>query len=138
MKIPDTPATRRALGIDKGKRKAKPKGVKKPSDKSKKYAMLAAYCDAKGWEIPDDEFRFHPVRKWRFDAAFVERRLAIEFHGGVWSGGRHTTGDGFSKDQEKWANAALLGWRIIPVTSGQFAAGALWEYLEYEFAGVKK
>jgi very-short-patch-repair endonuclease len=59
------------------------------------------------------ERRFHPVRRWRFDAAFPERKIAIEIDGGAFIGGRHTRGTGFRKDCEKLNAAALLGWRVF-------------------------
>ena len=65
---------------------------------------------------PVYEFRFHPVRKWRFDAAFVEQKLAVELEGGIWVGGRHNHPIGFLKDIEKYNAAAILGWRIIRIT----------------------
>lgn len=101
--------------------------------KGGKFAALAAYCANRKYPLPDDEFRFHPVRRWRWDAAWPERMLAVEFHGGAFTQGRHTRGSGFTADQEKFATAAILGWRIIPVTSEQFEAGALWELIDAEF-----
>ena len=32
------------------------------------------------------EFKFHPVRKWRFDYAVPEHKIALEVEGGVWTG----------------------------------------------------
>lgn len=59
------------------------------------------------------EHKFHPIRKWRFDFAIPQYLIAIECEGGVWSGGRHTRGLGYSKDCEKYNNATLLGWRVL-------------------------
>ena len=36
------------------------------------------------WE---PEYRFHPVRRWRFDFANPEYKVAIEFEGGIWAAG---------------------------------------------------
>lgn len=63
--------------------------------------------------MPLTEHRFHSTRKWRFDYAWEEHRVALEVEGGVWVGGRHTSGAGFVKDMEKYNEAACLGWRII-------------------------
>ena len=58
------------------------------------------------------EFKFHPVRKWRFDYAVPEHKIALEVEGGVWTGGRHTSPKGFLGDIEKYNTATLMGWRV--------------------------
>lgn len=63
--------------------------------------------------MPLSEHRFHVTRRWRFDYAWPEHQLALEVEGGVWVGGRHTSGAGFVKDMEKYNEAACMGWRII-------------------------
>lgn len=55
-------------------------------------------------------------RKWRFDYAIPEAKIAIEIEGGVWIGGRHVRPRGFLNDMEKYNRAAVLGWRVIRVT----------------------
>lgn len=62
------------------------------------------------------EFRFHPVRRWRFDYALPSHKIALEVEGGVWSGGRHTRPQGFLGDIEKYNTATLLGWRVFRTT----------------------
>ena len=62
------------------------------------------------------EFRFHPVRLWRFDYAIPEHKIALEVEGGVWTGGRHTSSVGFLKDMEKYNTATLMGWRVLRTT----------------------
>ena len=48
---------------------------------------------------PVPEFRFHPERKWRFDFAWPEHKIAVEQEGGVWIQGRHTRGDVRSRER---------------------------------------
>lgn len=36
---------------------------------------------------PEREYRFHDQRRWRFDYAFIDQRVAIELEGGIYSGG---------------------------------------------------
>jgi hypothetical protein len=72
------------------------------------------------------EYTFHPKRRWRFDLAFPERKIAAEIDGGAWIQGRHTRGRGFIGDQEKINEAQLLGWqvyRFVPddLENGKFA-----------------
>lgn len=62
------------------------------------------------------EYKFHPVRKWRFDYAIPEYKIALEVEGGVWTGGRHTSSTGFLKDMEKYNTATLMGWRVFRTT----------------------
>lgn len=79
-------------------------------------------CAAVGLR-PVREYRFHPKRKWRFDAAFPELKLAIELEGGVWTRGRHTRGSGFTADCEKYNHAAVMGWRVLRFTGAMVKSG---------------
>ena len=63
---------------------------------------------------PEHEYQFaiEIGRKFQFDFAFPEHRLAVEVDGGQWSsygGGRHNT----DKDREKLNIAACLNWRVL-------------------------
>ena len=62
------------------------------------------------------EHKFHPKRKWRFDYAIPEHRIALEVEGGVWTGGRHIRAQGFLGDMEKYNTATLMGWRVFRTT----------------------
>lgn len=74
------------------------------------------------------EYQFHPKRKWRFDYAFPERKIAIEKEGGVWTRGRHTRGSGFVKDLEKYNTATAMGWSVYRFTPQQIERS---EYLKF-------
>lgn len=63
------------------------------------------------------------LRDWRFDFAYLEKKIAIEVEGGTFSGGRHTRGAGFEMDCRKYNEAMLLGWHIIRVTGRHIAEG---------------
>jgi len=69
------------------------------------------------------EYRFSESRKWQFDFAQVENQVAIEIEGGVWTGGRHTTGSGSTGDMQKYNAAQVGGWIVLRYTPRQFAAG---------------
>jgi len=62
------------------------------------------------------EWKFHPVRRWRFDFADPTILLAIEIDGGTWVQGRHNTGAGYAKDAEKYNEAIRLGWAVLRFT----------------------
>lgn len=70
------------------------------------------------------ELRFHPVRRWRFDYAIPEHKIAVEVEGGVWTQGRHTRPKGFLDDMEKYNEATSLGWRVLRVTPDTLTTGA--------------
>ena len=91
---------------------------------------LVVFCQAHRLPVPVREYRFHPVRKWRFDYAWTEQKVALEQEGGVFRGGRHTSGVGFVKDMEKYNTATMLGWRIIRGTPQQVRSLAITVYLE--------
>jgi len=79
--------------------------------------VIEAYFRAYDLPEPVGEHRFHPVRKWRFDVAWPDQKVAMEVEGGAWTKGRHTRGKGFISDMEKYNTAALMGWlllRVIP------------------------
>ena len=62
------------------------------------------------------EYKFHPERRWRFDYAIPEYKIALEVEGGVWTQGRHTRPQGFLGDVEKYNQATLMGWRVFRTT----------------------
>lgn len=65
------------------------------------------------------EHKFHAIRLWRFDYCWPDKKIALEVEGGVFTGGRHTSGPGFIGDMEKYNQAVLLGWRIIRTTPSE-------------------
>jgi very-short-patch-repair endonuclease len=75
--------------------------------------------------IPEKEYRFCPERRWRFDYAYPDVKIAIEQEGGAYSGGRHTRGSGFIKDMEKYNKAVMLGWRVLRYTPDQMLDEAI-------------
>lgn len=82
-------------------------------------------CSFARLPAPVREHKFHPKRKWRFDWAWVDRKLALEVQGGAFlsTGGRHTRGAGYRRDAEKFSEAAILGWRILHVLPDDIAGG---------------
>ena len=69
------------------------------------------------------EYRFDPVRRWRFDFAHVEMRIAVEIEGGIWVNGRHSRGKGMQADMDKYNRATVLGWRVLRFSTEQAERG---------------
>lgn len=72
---------------------------------------------------PETEFRFHDKRRWRFDFAYPDKKIAIEVEGGTWTNGRHTRGSGFERDCEKYNSAAAMGWFVFRFTGKMVSSG---------------
>lgn len=87
--------------------------------------------------IPEMEYKFHPVRRWRFDFAWPSLMLAVEVEGGTWGkvAGRHNRGSGFEQDCEKYNTAALLGWRVLRFTDKMIKSGMATQQIEIALRG---
>ena len=72
---------------------------------------------------PQAQYRFAPPRRWTFDFCWLDRMLAVEVEGGIWTKGRHTRGKGYERDCEKYNAAALSGFRVLRVTTGMVKDG---------------
>jgi very-short-patch-repair endonuclease len=90
---------------------------------------------AAGFPEPVRELRFAPPRRWRFDYAWPQRRLALEIEGGIWTGGRHVRGKGYENDCEKYNAAAIRGWTVLRVTTAMVRDGRALALLEQAFTG---
>lgn len=82
------------------------------------------------------EFKFHPTRRWRFDYAIPEHKIAVEVEGGVWTNGRHTRPQGFLGDIEKYNTATLMGWRVFRTTPTELVRTATLKMLKQAILGV--
>jgi very-short-patch-repair endonuclease len=79
---------------------------------------------------PTTEHLFHPVRKWRFDIAWPDVRLAIEIDGVTHDGGRHQRIKGFTEDLKKHNAAVGLNWRVLYLTPEMARAPASLKLIE--------
>ena len=107
--------------------------------------LLLQLIEAEDLPAPILELHFAKSigRRWRFDLAWPDHMLAMEFDGGTYGrvinchscgsrvkyqtkagqwrdvrlGGGHSTGKGHEKDAEKKNTAALMGWRVLTVTA---------------------
>jgi len=95
-------------------------------------------CKALGLPVPVPEFKFHPSRKWPFDWAWPDLKIALEQEGIVYpttpgdykAGGRHASVSGFTKDIEKYGHAFALGWRVLRCLPKQIENGTAIKWLE--------
>lgn len=72
---------------------------------------------------PEVEYKFHPDRRWRFDFAYPDLKIAIEIEGGTFVNGRHNRGAGFQSDCQKYNEAGLLGWTVYRFTGAMVRNG---------------
>lgn len=90
---------------------------------SKLEDVLMLQIIALKMRIPEREHRFHSVRRFRFDFAYPEKKIAIEVEGGTWGKSRHTSGIGYKNDCEKYNLAAIDGWYVLRVTGDHIKSG---------------
>lgn len=95
--------------------------------------LFALHVRGAKMPLPERELVFARPRRWRLDFAWPDRMIAVEVEGGTWTGGRHTRGTGFMEDCEKYANAAILGWTVLRVTSDHVRTGQAVKWLEQLF-----
>ena len=86
--------------------------------------LLESHIRLIGLPTPEREYRFHPLRRWRFDFAWPLLKIAAEVDGGIYSRGRHVRGAGFERDAEKGNAAVLAGWRVLHFTPRQVRSGS--------------
>lgn len=88
--------------------------------------------------IPIREFQFAELRRWRFDFAWPDLKLAVEVEGGSWIGGRHARGAGFRLDCEKYNEAQLRGWKLLRFTGEMVSDGSALNLIEWVLKGASK
>lgn len=92
--------------------------------------IIEARLQELGLPAPVFEHKFHPDRKWRFDMAWPEHKLACEVDGGLFVNGGHSRGKAREGDYEKDAHALMLGWRVLRVSTGQMRSGIALAWLK--------
>lgn len=95
------------------------------SGDANKLVILHTLQTLFGPERVTKEHRFHPTRRWRFDYAVPEIRLAVEYNGHAAFVGRsgpsaHSSITGITRDAEKLNAAVALGWRVLQFTALHF------------------
>ena len=88
----------------------------------------------KQWPGVVPEHVFAKPRRWRFDWAWPEKRIACEYEGIFSAKSRHTSVTGYTNDAEKYSTAATLGWCVIRVTAPMVRDGRAFELLQLAHA----
>ncbi|WP_151963628.1 DUF559 domain-containing protein [Acinetobacter oleivorans] len=78
----------------------------------------------------EQEYKFHPKRKWRADFLISGKKILVEVEGGIWNGGRHTRGKGYLGDMEKYNEAAMMGFTVLRFSTEQVKAGVAIKQIE--------
>ena len=82
-----------------------------------------------GLPAPIAEYKFWPGRKFAFDYAWPEFRVALEVEGGVFTRQAHGSISGVLRDMEKYSEAAARGWRIIRCLPRDLLSSRTLDYL---------
>ena len=97
---------------------------------SKPYPMFETLCAAHGLPVPVREFRFHDVRRWKFDFAWPDDYVALEIEGGAFRGHGHRSVGVFLKNIDKYNEAQLAGWVLLRCTTDDIKSGAVFELVK--------
>lgn len=120
----------------KANRKTKPRA--KPQQQEPSEGELILMRDLRGLGIGfEQEYKFHPTRKWRADFLISNTKILIEVEGGIWSQGRHTRGTGYIGDMEKYNAAAILGFQVLRFSTQQVKSGLAVQQIEQLVRGTK-
>lgn len=99
-------------------------------------SLVDALWTAHGIPQPVCEYRFALPRKYRFDYAWIEEKVALEIEGGIWikgfsgRGGAHSLPSNILRDMEKGNLAGKLGWRVFRFTPREFKNGTAQSYIK--------
>lgn len=83
-------------------------------------ATFALIMKANGIPLFKTEWPFDPIRRWRFDFAWPQATppVAVEIEGGIFiRGSGHVGAMHYSKNCEKYNQAALDGWVLLRFTN---------------------
>ena len=86
---------------------------KKESAQSKLETKVARQLSMANFPAWEQQFRFHPTRRWRLDFAWPECKVAMEVNGGTFIGGRHSNGPAMHSEYEKLNAAQSDGWIVL-------------------------
>ncbi|PNH14180.1 endonuclease domain-containing protein [Acinetobacter baumannii] len=108
------------------KRRSAKQGTRQPSEGEMVLATHLRACKISF----EQEYKFHPKRKWRADFLITGTKILVEVEGGIWIGGRHTRGKGYLGDMEKYNEAAMMGFTVLRFSTEQVKAGVAIKQIE--------
>lgn len=111
--------------------KVKPKAPGKRSKHTEAQLLLQMHLKELGLET-ELEFMFHSIRRWRFDLACLEHRIAFECNGHFQ--GKH--GAGWSSDAEKINMAQVIGWRVFVFSNREVLNGQAKMWVKHNLTDV--
>lgn len=78
---------------------------------------LLFWCNERAVSI-EEEYLFHPERKWRFDYYIPAYKIAVEFEGGIFENNTgHKTAKHYTKDTDKYNAAQSMGFIVLRFTA---------------------
>lgn len=91
--------------------------------------LLTALLREIGLPAPRAEYLFAKPRRYRFDLAWPEPKIALEWEGGIWSKdpqakAAHAMPLAILRDMEKNNCAVLAGWRVLRFQPSQITEAA--------------
>ena len=80
----------------------------------------------------EEEYRFHPTRKWRFDWFLPAYNIAVEYEGFMQMGSNaaHSAVTGIMRDVEKYNESQAMGIRVFRAHAENVRTGAFFELME--------
>ena len=66
----------------------------------------------------EQQYKFHPTRRWRLDFADISSSVAVEIDGGEFANGAHNRGVRMANDYEKRNAAIEMGFVVFQLTGG--------------------
>ena len=132
-----SPVQQVAVAIAKAEKARTPR--KQPSQ------GIVFQCKALGLPVPVSEFKFHESRRFAFDFAWPDLRIALEIEGIVYPtkkgdygvGGRHGSVAGFTRDITKYGESFARGWRVLRCLPSQIDNGTAIKWLEPVLRGIE-